>query len=69
MIFTLNWRDFAKGLVMAVLAAVLFFLEDAIKSGSAIDWNLVLRVAYSTGLTYLLKNYFTDQQGKLFGKL
>jgi len=66
--FDLNWNDAVKGLVMAMLAGVVSFLYGAIQTG-VIDWNQVLQVAIASGLGYILKNYFTDEQGKLLGKI
>ena len=68
-LFRLNWRDFAKGAVLAVAAAVLVVVQSSVASNSAIDWNLVLQVAEGSFFSYVLKNYLSDESGKLLGKL
>ena len=68
-LFNLNLRDVIKGLVMTVLAAVLASIYQAVTNNASVDWNQVLQIAFSTGLGYLIKNFFTDENGKLMGKL
>ena len=68
-IFNLGWRDAAKGLITAVVASVLVFVYTAVTQGTLIDWNQVLQIAIASGLGYLVKNYFTDSEGKLLGKI
>lgn len=68
-LYQLNWRDFVKGAVLAVAAAVLVVVQGAVASNSAIDWNLVLQVAEGSFVSYVLKNYFSDESGKFLGKL
>ena len=68
-LFKLDWRDFAKGAVLAVVASVLVVVQGALNSNTVIDWNMVLKVAEGAFVSYLMKNYFTDESGKLLGKL
>ena len=68
-LFKLNWRDAVKGLFTAVVASVLIFIYSAITNNAAIDWNQVLQLAISSGLGYLVKNFLTDSEGKLLGKI
>ncbi len=68
-LFQLDWKDAVKGLVMAVLTAVLASVYGAVTNHMAIDWAKVLDIALSSGLAYVVKNYFTDGEGKLLGKL
>ena len=60
-------NDFVKGLVIAVLGTVLFAVKEAIENGgfSAIEWGNVLTLAVLAGLTYLIKNFFTNSNGEL----
>lgn len=55
-IFSLNWQDFLKGLIIAIGTPVLYILQELIP-----DWNLspIEKAALSAGVTYLLKNFFT----------
>ena len=66
-IYSLGLNDAVKGLVMAVLAGVVTFIYGSL--GTGIDWNEVLQVAISSGLAYIIKNYLTDSEGKLLGRL
>lgn len=67
-LFKLNFRDIAVGLLLAVGGAVLITVQNTISSNVALDWNVILKVAESTFLAYLLKNFFSDSQGKIAGK-
>ncbi len=68
-LFKLNWRDAAKGLVMAVLASVLTVVYQSVVAHTPIDWNQVTQIAFASGLGYIVKNFFTDSDGKLLGKI
>ncbi len=57
---SLNLTDLVKGLVMTVLGAVAATVYELVQNG-AFDWNTVWKVALSTGLSYLIKNFFTPQ--------
>jgi len=68
---SLNWSDFGKGLIMFVGSAVGTFLLELIKNKGMMldekDLYQVAEVAVVAMLTYLLKNTFTNNEGK-FGK-
>jgi len=68
---TLNYKDFAKGFVMAVLGAVLGLVYSAIQTGtlSTINWATIVQCAGAAGIGYLIKNYFSDESGKVFGRI
>lgn len=64
----LNWRDLAKGLLLAVLSAVITFAYNAIQGGIALDGEFLKKaamVAVATVLSYLLKNLFENSNGDL----
>ncbi len=66
--FTLNARDFFKGLVVALITAVITFLYEAIAAGKPLDLALfksVGMIALSAGLAYVLKNLGTNSQGQM----
>lgn len=67
--FTLQVRDFAKGLVMAIIGAVLVALQNSLTGEGIIHWNAIGSVALITGVSYLIKNYFSDSQGKFAGAI
>jgi hypothetical protein len=63
---SLNWEDFGKGLIVAVLSAVLIKLADMIGLGFGnINWNELLSIAATTGIAYLVKNMFTNSDGQM----
>lgn len=68
-IFSLNIRDVAKGVITAVLAGVLTFIYAALQSGTAIDWQQVLTIAVTAGLSYIIKNFLSDSNGKVLGRI
>lgn len=70
----LNWNknDFIKGLFMTILAAVLTAIYNLIEM-EGFDWTHsevmgVIKVAALTGIAYMLKNLFTNSDGKLAKK-
>jgi hypothetical protein len=69
----LNGSDFAKGLAVAVLAAVLSYLAQQFNLPGfdfyGINWQEVLRIAVAAGGAYLVKNLLTTQDGKFGGFL
>ena len=67
-LFKLNIQDVIKGITTAIIASVLIFIYNALTSNTSIDWHQVLKVAMSSGLGYVLKNFFSDQEGNLLGK-
>jgi bacteriorhodopsin len=65
----LNAQDFIKGLVVAVGSSVITILYSTLESGSlSFDWKKIGVVALTSALGYLMKNFFTNQEGKLFSK-
>ena len=61
----LNLRDLAKGLLVAVISAVVTALYQIVSTGafpSIQDLKSVGLVALTTGLAYLIKNFFTPTQ-------
>jgi len=68
-LFTLNTADFVKGLLMAVLSTVITIVYQTIEAGSLVfDWNAIGTMALTSALAYIMKNLFTNSQGKLFKK-
>jgi len=72
-LFKLNSSDFTRGLIVAVLAAVVAALAEALKMPNfdflAYDWTTLLNVALTAGLAYLSKNFLTAENGKFGGVL
>ena len=67
-LFKLSLRDIAVGALLAVGGAVLVTIQGALSSNASIDWDLVLKVAEGAFVSYILKNFFSDSEGKIAGK-
>lgn len=62
-IFSLDWLDAAKGLLMAALAAGFMTAQELLDKGVDIfDWHLVGKAAVSGFLGYLIKNFFSPSK-------
>jgi hypothetical protein len=60
---SLNWKDLGKGLIVAVIGAVVTPIYSSLEAGSlVINWKQVLTIGLTAGLSYLLKNLFTPAQ-------
>lgn len=58
--FTLKARDFIKGLIVSVITSVLVVAQATIDNGDLkFDYELLTRVAISSAIAYLLKNFFS----------
>lgn len=58
--FSLDFKDFAKGMVVAVGGAVVMAAQNAVRSNSLnINWKSIGLTALAAGLSYLAKNFFT----------
>lgn len=67
-LFSLNWRDFLKGLLLAILSSVVTFLYQVIQTGITFDaefFKSVGVIAVTTLLAYLSKNLFENSSGDL----
>jgi len=65
---TLNWRDFFKGLVLAVITAVITWAYEAIQSGTLFasgSLKTIGMVALGALLAYLIKNFITNTKGEI----
>jgi len=67
--FTLNSKDFTRGLFIAVLSAVVTFLYTCIQAGNfVIDWSAIGMAALSAALAYITKNLLTNSNDELLKK-
>lgn len=62
---TINWRDFLKGLVVAVLTAILSTLYNILSVGGAVTFRSVLVPGVLAMIAYLLKNLVTNKDDQL----
>jgi hypothetical protein len=61
--FSLNWRDFLKGLLVAVLSPVFTIIMTSLNAGElTFNWKVIGAVALAALLSYLLKNFLTPAQ-------
>ena len=63
----LGKSDFVKGLLIAVLSAVLVAVQQGLSTG--IDWTQMWHIALTAGIAYLIKNLLTTSDGKFAGVL
>ena len=63
----LNLTDLTKGLVVAVLTAVITYLYEALQSGdfTSFDWKVVGTTALIAAIGYLSKNLLTNSEGQV----
>lgn len=67
--FTLNTRDFVKGLFIAVITAVITVVYTTIQTGTlSFDWKVISTTALSAALAYIMKNLFTNSNDQLLKK-
>lgn len=75
--FTLNLRDIARSILMAILAALVIALAGIAQTPGfdlfTADWGMIghnmLNVGFTALIAYLAKNYFSDSSGKAFGRI
>ncbi len=59
----LNWADFGKGLIMAVLTPVVVIIQESLSAGTlTFNWSAIGISAVAGGVAYLIKNLFTAPQ-------
>ena len=65
--FTLNWSDFGKGIVVAVMTSVLTYVYQAVETGdfTQIEWKVVGTTAALSAVGYLFKNLVTNSEGEV----
>ena len=62
-LFSLDFKDLGKGLLVAIGGAAIAAIETSISAGSlTFDWKAIGGVALAAGLSYLVKNLFTPAQ-------
>lgn len=70
--FSLNAADFGKGVLLAVLIAVIGGIQQMLTGHGfdfgSWDWAMIANLGGSAFVAYLAKNFVSDAQGKPFGK-
>ena len=67
----LNWSDFGKGLIVAVLTVVVAGIGDIVATGgfpTGTQWKVIGLAALSAALAYIIKNLLTNSQGQFMAK-
>jgi len=67
--FTLDWKDFSRGILIAFLAAILTGIINNLDDGAVFTWMTlkpVLIAGISAALSYLLKCLATNSQDQMF---
>jgi hypothetical protein len=63
-LFRLDIKDLFKGVVVAVITALLTYVSNI---GVAIDAATLVQISVTAGAAYLVKNLFSDGYGKVCG--
>lgn len=63
---SLNSVDYIKGLLMAVLTAVITVVYTSIQEGTVVfNWKVIAMSALSAALAYITKNFLTNSENKI----
>lgn len=65
----LNVQDFFRGLIIAVLTALVTFLYNTMESGELIfNWKQIATTSLTAALAYIIKNYLSNSEGVFLKK-
>jgi hypothetical protein len=64
----LGKNDYVKGLIVAVITAVLAALYQTLKTGYVISYKEVATVSAISAIGYILKNLGTNENGEILKK-
>lgn len=75
-LYSINLKDVTKGLLVAVLIGILQPVLIILKSPgfdfATANWSVIFEVATNGAIagfaSYLMKNFFSDEEGKVLGK-
>ncbi len=71
--FRLDWKDFGRGLSLAVLTVVVGAIHQALTAHgydfASYDWGGILDLAWKTASLYLGKNLLSTENGKVLGRI
>jgi len=59
-LYSIDYRDILKGLLIAILTPALFLVQQTIETGKlTFDWQQIGMAAVGGGVAYIIKNFFT----------
>jgi len=65
----LNVQDFFRGLIIAVLTALVTFLYNTMESGELVfNWKQIATTSLTAALAYIIKNYLSNSEGAFLKK-
>lgn len=68
-LFSLGFNDFIKGLIVAILGAVVGIIKGSVDAGSLkFDWKAIGAAALIAALAYLAKNLLTNSKDQFLTK-
>lgn len=71
--FSLQSADYWKGLALVVLTVLVGAIQQGLTAHgfdfASYDWSTILKAAGEAGIAYLTKNFFSNQNGQVFGKI
>ena len=69
---SIGQKDFIKGFILAIISAILTGVYGAIQTGKfppdAAGWKAMAIVAIGAGVSYLIKNLFTNSNDEFMKK-
>jgi len=68
---TLDWKDIGKSVITAIIGSIVSGLYVVINGGGDLNWSTIkgiLLIGISAGISYLVKNIFTNSEDKILAK-
>ncbi len=68
-LFTLEQRDFARGLFVAIIGAIIPIIGQSINSGTFVfDWTSIWHTSLGVAFAYLTLKFSTNSKGQILKK-
>jgi hypothetical protein len=65
----LDYKDLAKGLLIAALTPALLVVQQSLSEGSLVlNWENIVAVSLAGGLSYLIKNFFSGPKTSVMAR-
>lgn len=58
-LFSINWKDALRGLLVASITAALILIQNQLSTGVVLNWKEIGTTAGLAGIGYLIKNFLT----------